>query len=115
MKALRLPTVMPRLASKLATAFFGHGEARRVINLSRFDNPNSCPFWTVLGPTYFSQYTINTSWPVTTAGVATSAFISWKKRPSFDATLSTYSEYHESADNSPWVPLRTAGTRAGER
>ena len=39
MKALRLPTVMPRLASKLATAFFGHGEARRVINLSGFYNP----------------------------------------------------------------------------
>ena len=65
MKALRLPTVMPRLVSKLATAFFGHGEARRVINLSRFCNPNSCPLWTVLGPTYFS---INTSWPLTTLG-----------------------------------------------
>ena len=52
MKALGPPTVIPRLASKLATAFFGHGEARRVINLLRFDNPNSCPFWTVLGSSW---------------------------------------------------------------
>ena len=35
---------------KLATAFFGHGEARRVINLSHFGNPDSCPFWTVARP-----------------------------------------------------------------
>jgi hypothetical protein len=47
MEALGLPAAMPRVALKLATAFFGHGEAQRVINLSRFDNPDSCPFWTV--------------------------------------------------------------------
>jgi len=49
MEALSLPAAMPRLALKLATAFFGHGETRRVINLSHSVNPDSRPFWTVLG------------------------------------------------------------------
>ena len=49
MEALSLPAAMPRLALKLAMAFFGHGEARRVINLSHIVNPDSRPFWTVVG------------------------------------------------------------------
>ena len=46
MEALDLHPPCHAWPLKLATAFFGHGEARRVINLSCFDNPDLCPFWT---------------------------------------------------------------------